>query len=184
MPKSKDNPTANLSPAIPEEFQHMSLEEMQRLIAATELQSKILDLDRIKDENARRLAHKEAVEKHNRQIQLDVESEQRQIQLAQSICRHRQGGKPQNIYAGDGKACVTRTQMLDGYTWLLQCLRCRIKIFTPHPTLRKTHPEEYAKLKVIYDQFWQLSLDSGLDEIKGPTFLFERDGTPFIPERV
>ena len=169
---------------IPPEFQNMSLEEMQRLIAATELQAKILDLDRVKDDNARRLAHKEAVEKHNRQIQADVEAEQARMRFAQSVCRHRQGGKPQNIYAGDGKACITRTQMLDGYTWLLQCLRCRIKIYTPHPNLKKSHPEEYEKLKGIYDHFWQLSLDSGLDEIKGPSFLFEKDGVPIIPERV
>jgi hypothetical protein len=170
--------------AIPPEFQHMSLEEMQRLIAATDLQAKILDLDRIQDDNQRRLAHKEAIERHNKQIQADVEAEQRNMKLAQSICRHRQGGRPQNVYAGDGKPCITRTQMLDGYTWLLQCLRCRMKIFTPHPSLRKAHPEEYTKLKAIYDKFWEMSEESGLDGIRGPSFLFERDGVPFIPERL
>jgi hypothetical protein len=179
MPK----PAKEILPAIPPEFQHMSLEEMHRLIAATELQSKILDLDRVKDDNARRLARKEAVENHNRQIQADVEAERRNMELAQRICRHRQGGRPQNVYAGDGKPCIVRTQMLDGYTWLLQCLRCRLKVFTPHPSLRKSHPEEYQKLKAIYDKWLEMSQESGLDEIRGPSFTFERDGVPFIPER-
>jgi hypothetical protein len=180
MPK----PSKEALPAIPQEFQHMSLEEMQRLIAATDLQAKILDLDRVKDDNARRLARKEAVEAHNRQIQADVAAERRNMEMAQSICRHRQGGRPQNVYAGDGKPCIVRTQMLDGYTWLLQCLRCRMKIFTPHPSLRKSHPEEYTKLKLIYDKFLEMSQESGLDEIRGPSFTFERDGVPFIPDRV
>jgi len=169
--------------SVPAEYQGLSLEEIQRVIALTELQAKLLDLDRIKDDNARRLAHIEAIRKHNAQIQADMETQQRQLAYAQSICRHRQGGRPQNVYAGDGKPCIVRTQMLDGFTWLLQCQRCRLKVFTPHPSLKRDAPEQYATLKGAFDKLWELSSDSGLDEIRGPTFLFEKDGVPFIPER-
>lgn len=181
MPKKSD--TSIALPEIPPEYAHMSLEEIQRLIAVAELQAKVLELDRITDDNSRRLAQKEALAKHNKQIQSDMEQEQRQRAYAQSICRHRQGGKPQNVYAGDGKPCITRTQMLDGYTYLLQCLRCRLKVYTPHPLLKRTHPEEYARLKAFFDQLWTMADESGLDEIRGPTFTFERDGVPLIPER-
>lgn len=186
MPKVNQTEVAKLAtaaPEIPEQFRHMTLEEIQRVIAVTELQSKLLELDRINDENTRRLAQREALAKHNKQIQQDMEQEQRQLAYAQSICRHRQGGRPQNVYAGDGKPCIVRTQMLDGHTWLLQCLRCRLKVFTPHPLLRRSHPQEYDKLKAAYDHLWTLSSDSGLDEIRGPTFTFEKDGVPFLPER-
>lgn len=175
--------TAAAMPDVPAEYQGMSLEELQRVIALTTLQSNLLELDRIKDDNARRLAHNEAIRKHNVQLQADMESERRQLAYVQSVCRHRQGGRAQNVYAGDGKPCIVRTQMLDGYTWLLQCLLCRLKVYTPHPALKREAPEEYATLKTVYDKLWELSSDSGLDEIRGPTFLFEKDGVPFIPQR-
>jgi hypothetical protein len=74
--------------------------------------------------------------------------------------------------------------MLDGVTWLLQCIRCRLKVFTPHAQHYRGRMDEFAKDKAIYDKLWELSADSGLDEIKGPTFQFTKDGVPFIPERV
>jgi len=74
--------------------------------------------------------------------------------------------------------------MLDGFTWLLQCTRCRLRLFTPHPSLATTDPERYAKEKAAYDKLWELAGDSGLDEIRGPTFTFLKDGVPFIPHRV
>jgi hypothetical protein len=170
-------------PEMPEEFKGMSLGEIQRAIAAADLQARLLDLDRIKDENAQRIAKKKAIDTFNKQIQEEITSQQRILEFAQSVCRHRQGGRYQNVYAGDGKPCIVRSQMLDGVTWLLQCTRCRLKIFTPHPGMLKSNPEQYAKDKAVYDRLWEMSSDSGLDEIRGPTFTFMRDGVPIVPER-
>jgi hypothetical protein len=166
---------------MPAEFQGLSLQEIQRRIAAADLQAKLLELDRITDENHKRIAKKEALERFNRQIQEDIRSQQKILEYAQSVCRHKQGGRYQNVWAGDGKPCVSRTQMLDGYTWLLQCLRCRMKILTPHPALQRSDPEKYAKNMAIYNKLWELAADSGFDEIRGPTFIFMKDGVPFIP---
>jgi hypothetical protein len=168
---------------LPAEFRGMSLQEIQMAIAQADLQAKLLDLDRIKDENKRRLAVKQANEDFNRQIQEEIRSQKRILEFAQSVCRHRMGGKYQNVWAGDGKPCIAKTQMLDGYTWLLQCTRCRLKLFTPHPSLAKTNPEQYAKDMAAYQKLWELAGDSGLDEIRGPTFTFVKDGVPFIPQR-
>lgn len=169
---------------MPDEFQGKSLPEIQRMIAVADLKARMLDLDRIQDENKQRIAKKAALEKFNRQIQEEITSQQKMMAFAQSVCRHKQGGKYQNVWAGDGKPCVSRTQMLDGYTWLLQCTRCRLKVYTPHPSMQKSAPERYAKERAIYDHLWEMASDSGLDEIRGPTFAFMKDGVPFIPERV
>lgn len=188
MPKSTPaqsaaTPTMPELPELPAEFEGMSLQQIQLVIAKADLQAKLLDLDRIKDDNAKRLAVKKANEDFNRQIQAEIQSQRQILEYAQSVCRHRMGGKYQNVWAGDGKPCIARTQMLDGYTWLLQCTRCRLKVFTPHPSLAKADPERYAKEKAAYDKLWELAGDSGLDEIRGPTFTFLKDGVPFIPQR-
>ena len=169
---------------MPEEFKGKSLQEIQRMIAEADLQARLLDLDRIKDENAKRIAKKLALERFNRQIQEEITSQQRMMAFQQSVCRHKQGGRYQNPWAGDGKPCISRTQMLDGFTWLLQCTRCRLKVYTPHPSLQKKDPAQYAKDKALYEKLWEMAADSGLDEIRGPTFSFLKDGVPIIPERV
>lgn len=169
---------------IPEEYRGLSLDELQLVIAQADLQTRLLDLDRIKDENGKRIANREALEKYNRQIQMDIASQEAGLKWAQDHCRHKMGGRHQDVYSGDShRSTITRTQMLDGYTYLLLCTRCRLKVYTPHPTLKKTDPERYAKEKAIYDPLLQMSKDTGLDEIRGPSFIFERDGVPFIPVR-
>jgi hypothetical protein len=172
-----------LGAELPEEFQGKSLQQIQMEIAKADLQAKLLDLDRIKDDNQRRLAVKKANEDFNRNIQEEIRSQKALLDYAQSICRHRMGGKYQNVWAGDGKPCIARTQMLDGYTWLLQCTRCRLQVFTPHPSLATTDPKRYQKEREKFDKLWEMSGDSGLDEIRGPTFTFMKDGVPFIPQR-
>jgi hypothetical protein len=175
-------------PEMPAEFKGMSLQEIQLAISAADLQMKMLELDRIKDENAKRIAKRDALIKYNAQIQQQMQSEAALIKYAQSVCRHRQGGKAssdgRHVWAGDGKPCIVRTQMLDGVTWLMQCIRCRLKVFTPHPQHYKGRPDEFARDKALYEKLWELSADSGLDEIKGPTFQFTKDGVPYIPERI
>lgn len=182
-------------PEMPPEFAGQSLEQIQKSIAWADLQMKLLDLDRIRDDNTKRVAKKEALVKYNEQIQQQMESEQKLIAYAQSVCRHRQGGRAssdgRHVWAGDGKPCVVRTQMLDGVTWLLQCLRCRLKVFTPHVSHYQGRPpqdgvtwqEQYQRDKAVYDKLWEMASDSGLDEIRGPTFTFQKDGVPFIPQR-
>jgi len=171
-------------PELPEEYRGMSLQQIQLAIAAADLQAKLLDLDRIRDENAKRLAVKQANDNHNKQIQEQIKSEEAMLRFAQSVCRHRMGGYAKNIWAGDGRPCVVRTQMLDGVTYLLQCLRCRLKVLTPHPSLAQKNPAQYQAEMALYQKLWEMSADSGLDEIRGPTFVFKQDGVPIIPERV
>jgi hypothetical protein len=176
-----------MADALPAEFKGMTLEQIQLMLAQADLQMRMLELDRIRDESVKRIAKKEALVKFNAQIQEQIRSEQALIAYAQSVCRHRQGGKAssdgRHVWAGDGPPCVAKTQMLDGVTWLLQCIRCRLKVFTPHLQHYSGRPEQYAKDKALYEKLWELSADSGLDEIRGPTFQFTKDGVPFIPQR-
>jgi hypothetical protein len=78
-------------PEMPAEFKGMNLQEIQLAIAAADLQMKMLELDRITDENRKRVAKKEALIKYNAQIQAQMQSEAQLIAYAQSVCRHRQG---------------------------------------------------------------------------------------------
>jgi hypothetical protein len=185
MPPKKNITEAELQLAanVPDEYRNLSLEELQRVIAMADLQGKLLDLDRMKDDNAKRVAKRESLEKYNRQLQEEMESQARLMKQAQTICRHRQGGRHHDVYKGTGLPCIVRTQMLDGFTYLLQCTRCRMKVYTPHPSLKRSDPERYAQEKAVYDSLLAMSYESGLDEIRGPSFVFERDGVPFIPER-
>jgi hypothetical protein len=169
---------------LPPEYQDLSREELETLIAQVTLEQQLLELDRIKDESNKRVASKEALVKYNAQIQQAMSQEAAMMASFQKRCRHRMGGQHKDPYSGDGRPCVVRTQMLDGYTYLLQCTRCRLKVFTPHPSLKKSDPERYQQEREVYDKLLQMSIDSQLDEIRGPSFTFERDGVPFIPERV
>lgn len=169
---------------IPEDWKNLTLEEIEKQIKLVTLQSHMLDLDRIQDENQKRISKRHAIEKFNREIQQDMAAQEAKLSWLRTHCRHRMGGYHSDITAGDGKPCIARTQMLDGVTWLLQCLRCRTKIFTPHPSLQQTDPEKFERDMAEYKRFWELSCDSGMSEIRGPTFSFVQNGVPIIPQRV
>ena len=169
---------------IPDEWQNLSLDEIERLIRLADLQTTMLDLERVREDNASRIAKKLATAKFNRELQENLASEQAKLQWIRDHCRHRSGGYHNDITQGDGKPCIARTQMLDGVTIMLQCLRCRTKVFTPHPSLLQTDPNQYREDMELYKRMLELSYDSGMSEIRGPTFQFVQNGVPIIPVRV
>jgi hypothetical protein len=164
-----------------------SSDELRRKILETELQTKQFELDDAQERNRLRAQQKVDRSRRNAMRQSELAAANSALANIQQQCRHRQGGVPHNVLKGDGKPCVVRTKMLDGYTYLLQCTRCRLKVFTPNPAHAEPKHEKHAQYlqdKQIYDRLWEMSQDSGLDEIVGPSFIFARNGVPFIPERV
>jgi hypothetical protein len=163
----------------------MTLEEIQLATARAALQTSLLNLDDAEDANRKRLEKKERVKRYNEQLQADVLAEQEGIKRGQRICRHKQGGFPKNIFKGDSTSpAVFKTLLPDGFTYFIQCIRCRLKAYTPHPALEERDPKEYAKQKALYDKMFELSEEHGLDEIQTPNFRFRKRGVEFIPERV
>jgi hypothetical protein len=168
----------------PKSLEEMTPEEMQLAIQKAVYTREMLNLDQVQEDNLKRIEERVARSKSNAQRQSDLAAERNSRRSIQQVCRHRQGGSHLNIYKGDGKPCVVRTLMLDGFTYFIQCQRCRLQVFTPHPDMQEKDPEGFKEQKAIYDRMFEMSEDSGLDEIRGPNFFFRKNGVPFIPERV
>lgn len=186
-PKSENND--ELMGKRPED---MSPEELQKAILLIEYQTKTLTLAQTR----KNLTDFEDVERkrreQNKRRMSELKSEREMRERIVSVCRHRSGGTPKNLLKGKGVgsfSLISRTLMPDGITILLQCPRCRMRIFTPQrpkPGSSKVVFEQYAKELDHYNKLLQDSIEDGLEfaELRGPTFTFLRDGVPFIPERI
>jgi hypothetical protein len=162
----------------------LSIEEMELATRHIALQTAMLQMDEVEEANRKRIEKRAAVARFNKQLQEDVRAEQAALESGQKICRHRSGGFPNNIYRGNKEPTVFRTRMPDGYTYFIQCIRCRFKMYTPHPKLEDKNPKEYARQMEIYERMWELCEERALDEIRTPSFTWRKHGVEFVPERV
>lgn len=162
----------------------MSIEEMQAAVLRVQLMREMTLLQQTEADLREKDENDAAIELRNEQRQAELAAIRSKIAQIQKLCRHRQGGRHQDVLKGDGKPCVTAMRMLDGYTLRLACSRCRKEVYTPHPALKDRDPQRFAKNMAEYEKFLEMFEDSGLDMIRGPEFMFMRKGVPFIPERV
>jgi hypothetical protein len=155
-----------------------------------ELQTKRLQLAQAKRSNEEYEQREEQRHRNNkmRQAQLAGIAAAEQSMVAQ--CYHKSGGYPKNILHGGGSnsfSLITRAVMPDGVTILLQCSRCRMKLYPPTQKLRKADPKQYKADLQKFNDLLKLSEEAGAPDnvIMGPTFAFKNEeGVPFIPERV
>ena len=158
--------------------------ELHIRIARIQLQRETISLSDTEENLRKRRAADAERHRANRQRQAEMAQISAMHANIQKACRHRQGGFKHKLYSGEGKPCVTKFIMADGVTAFYQCSRCRLKEFTPHPNLAKRDPELYKLRKALTDKLEELFQESGLDYIKGPTFIWMKDGVPFLPEMV
>ena len=181
-----------------------SLDQIQREIIETDLQTKQLQLAEAKDRNAKFMQAEETRRKSNSQRQTELKQGAANKRKAQKGCRHKAGGSPSNIHRGGGKfafSLLTRAIMPDGKTELIQCQRCSLKLYG-----RERTSAEVAAMKAAdaadekkgipatrYEdhQWWlklrETSIEDGIPDnvMRGPTFNFQdADGVNFIPEMV
>lgn len=167
----------------------MSLEEINREIAAVELETKRLMLAEQKKRNADFSEAERRRHEANKKRMDELEQANKNHERIVRTCRHRSGGTPANLLRGGGRfsfSLITRAVMPDGKTILLQCPRCRMMKYPPTKALKESNPKEYAEELAEYNRLLQMSIDEGIEdsELRGPTFLFEnKEGVPFIPER-
>lgn len=178
---------SDLLPALSAQFlakpiEEMSIEEMELLTKRVALQTALLQMDEVAEANRKRIEKQAAIKRFNEQLQEDVKSEREGKDREQKACRHRSGGF--SWMRGNKEPCVFRTRMLDGYTYFIQCIRCRQQCFTPHPQLKQTDPAKYKEDMKFYEKMWELSEERAMDEIRTPSFSFRRNGVEFIPKRV
>ncbi len=172
-----------------------SLEEIQREVAEVDLQTKQLQLGEAKKRNEMFLAAEETRKRGNRQRQSELAQGRRAQETVVKACRHKSGGSPHNILRGGGIgsfSILTRALMPDGVTRLIQCSRCRLKMYfrllmpPEEAKLKKGDPEKYD-LYLEGKRLFDVSTDQGIEhaELRGPTFFFQNEqGVPIIPEMV
>lgn len=166
------------------DIEEMSLEEMQAAVAKVQLLRETTLLAQSR-EDARKYDEKQiTAQARNEQRQAELRLAEARRRAIQKQCRHRRGGQHQNILRGDGKPCVTAMKMLDGYTVRLSCQRCRKTVFLPNPQLEKDDPKAYADQMKEFEEMFALFEDGGMDIIRGPEFMFAKNGVPFVPARV
>lgn len=165
-----------------------SVEDIQREIAEVELETKRLMLAEQKKRNAEFIAAEEQRHKSNKQRMTELEQGRKTMDATQRKCRHMSGGKPSNILRGGGVgsfSILTRAIMPDGVTVLLQCSRCRLKLYPPTERDKKADPKKYLDDLKRYNELLEQASETDLEPLRGPTFLFKNaEGVPLIPERV
>jgi len=170
-------------------IEEMNAEELQQKILRVELQTKTLLLAEADQRNKQFLDEDRRRRQANRQRMVELEAGRKNREKIIKSCRHRSGGTPKNILKGGGIgsfSILSRAILPDGKSILLQCPRCRMMKYPPSQALKKEDPKLYAKALEEYNDLLEKAIDEGLEfgETRGPTFLFEKDGVPIIPDRV
>ena len=176
----------------------MTLEEIQHEIAATELETKRLALDRQREDNQVFTQTREQRSSQNKQRQaLLAKAAALARYIQREVCLHKQGGGPDDRYEGDGKSALYISRVFFSNNFLIQCPRCDLAIQRPHPKLKSRGPsfpgetrEEVAtRIKlyneevVYYEKLLREAKANKLRPMLGPTWEFaDEDGNTFIPE--
>ena len=171
-------------------IEEMNAEELQAEILRVELETKTLQLAEARQRNHDFIEVEKRRRQANQQRMTELETGRKTRERIIKICRHRSGGTPKNILKGSRSAgsfsLLTRAILPDGKSVLIQCPRCRLMAYPPNPSLKKEDPKRYAQELEAYNSLLEQSIEEGLEhaETRGPTFLFERQGVPIIPDRV
>lgn len=166
-----------------------SVDDIQREIAETELVTKKLLLRKAQKENADFEAAEERRHESNLQRMAELKQGRENHEAIVKRCRHRSGGRPQDISKGGGIgsfSVISRVVLPDGVTKVMFCPRCAMVKFPPDKALAKENPKKYAEELQEYQRLLAISEEEGLEfaETRGPTFFFTKDGVPFVPDRV
>lgn len=176
----------------------MTLEELQREILATDLETRRLGLDRQREENQTFAQTREQRSAQNKQRQaLLAKAAALARYIQREVCLHKQGGGPDDRYEGDGKSALYIARVFFSNNFLIQCPRCDLAIQRPHPSLKSRVPlfagetkeqiklriEEYAAELKYYEGLLKEAKTNKLRPMLGPTWEFaDEDGRTFIPE--
>lgn len=155
---------------------------LQNEILQTQLQTGLLTLERQKDENAHYLATKEKRKRDNAQRQANFAAEIAGKAAAAESCLHKQGGKHDMLFEGNGPSALTRSETFFDGNEVIQCNRCGLLMARPLPILRKKSPKLYEAAMALYNRLRKESISNGLAPMKSPTFSFTNvDGLQIMP---
>ena len=105
-----------------------------------QLETAQLNLEEAKERNAARMQTKAVNERRNRERQNQLASEVHVRRTQAANCTHRQGGPPSDPLGGKGPTALNIVGMPDGFTELIMCSACRLRVFSPHPRNQSKTP--------------------------------------------
>jgi hypothetical protein len=183
-------PTPALEPIKASEREAVrSNADLEREILEVELETKRLLLGKAKKENSEFHENEERRKAHNRQRMAELAEARRNHEAVVKNCRHKSGGEPDDVLKGGGIgsfSIISRAIMPDGISILLQCPRCRMKMYPPTEKLKQENKQQYLEDLALYNQLLEKSKDDGIrhSQSRGPTFMFKNEnGVPVVPER-
>jgi hypothetical protein len=179
-----------------------SVEELNREILETQLETSKINLVQAKEANAAFQQKRETSRRINANRQHQFDHDARNLRSIQEHCQHMAGGDAGgDILEGGGKfafSTISCTIMPDNATKLLQCPRCRLMLYgrdrTPQEEVKMEAAAAKGDKKAVaawkdhlwFKELYQLFRKEGLGKksvMRGPTFDFTRDdGTRVIPD--
>ncbi len=186
----------------------MAEKNVQAELDAIALETAQLNLEEARDRNARILAEKAEKTRRNQQRQQQLGNHRSTKKIVSSRCTHRQGGSPGNPMGGKGPSALSVANMPDGFTKLIVCNICPLRLFSPHPRNMSRKPrhltaearmETKAEAEARANRYQQelaafekllemskdkLTADAAQEMDCGVTFtITNEDGIPVLPTR-
>lgn len=177
-------------------------DDIELQIAQTRLQREKLDLEAAQEDNDRRVQTKAQRAKQNAERQSQLRQEIAGRKVATRACTHRQGGSPGALNKGKGPTALNVAKMPDGFTKLIMCGICRLRVVNPHPANKspkiragETAAKRDARVKKFhedqaeFDRLYEMSRDGltpeSVQEMDcGVTLMStDEDGVPLLKPR-
>jgi hypothetical protein len=122
----------------------MADKSIQQQIAEAQLEREQILLEQTREQSAAYKAGKFQKARVNAQRQEQLAIDVRNRRAVSKQCNHRQGGTTRNPYKGKGKTSLNRVLLPDGFSKLIMCSICRLRLFSPFPLNKTPRPKRTA----------------------------------------
>jgi len=147
--------------------------ETQARLDANAIRLSEIQLEKAEQEIAEYDARRANASRVKAQRQGDLKTQLRGKASLVKRCNHRQGGTPKNPYRGNGDTALKCIKQPDGFTTLILCVICPLRVFSPHPKDQskkqregeskaeaEKRVEKYHADKADFDKLMEKSQDS------------------------
>lgn len=135
----------------------MADKDMQARLDAIALRTAEINLERAEQEAAEYEAKKAQSSRQKAQRQAQFRTDLRGKASLTKRCNHRQGGTPKNPYKGNGDTALKVVKMPDGFTTMIMCVTCPLRVFSPHPknqSKKRRQGESEAQMEKRVDKYF------------------------------
>lgn len=156
--------------------------QMQIETAGVQMETAQIALEQQRETNEDYKQRKAIRARQNAKRQAQMVRDAKVMLALQKTCRHKQGGRHENVQKGDGKSVLTRSLIFFAGNFLIQCNRCGLSVQRPNPLLKKLNRKLYEAAMDEYNRLLEMSESNGLEPMLSPTFEFRNnDGDAIHP---